>query len=730
MTRIVIIGRLLGIVGFFILASLMVSVTTASPVEFPEFIVPGQKVAMDQLRCLFLLHKSPKALATFELPYIMPSVLWPATGPSASAAVMRRFYRSALLERKIDGEGYVTSNQHRGHAHDDGWPFPTWGQAGGRGWLFSHVGDPYAAMFKLPLLTTLAGWKAKAVTVTAHDSNTGLQLNLEPNASLTTPAIKVDTLVTPFIAIEWNGSLPTDARPFLEWTTADAPQFDMARRIAFSSTPPPMAVGHDRQTTMIAAYRHPLWQGRIIQLRVNFGNDAPAHITFRSLHTAVDSRHDVNNSQWLEGCVDFFDWTTDVEFLRANLDRIRRATDFAVNEFGLSQNGVAVVPWVGHDGRPGFTIGADGKKKMFPGRGVGNNYWDLLPFGGQDAFLTISLHHALNRVADLEEQILHHPEWNLPTMPNRAETLRGYTTRLQSEGSKKFWDDKKGRFIGWIDRDGVAHDYGFTFMNLEAVRYGFTSAAQAKAIVDWVSGRREVADDTSRGEDIYHWRFAPRATTRRNVECYGWFWSAPEKIPWGYQVQDGGAVLGFSFYDIMSRLRVNGPDDAWERLKQITDWFAEVQQSGGYREYYKLPERGTLQGGGTSGGLGMDKEFMESILLPQVMLYGFLGFTPQPEGFRIEPRLPTNWPSLTITRIAVQDCVLDVTARPDALEIICRKGSTKPLHLSLAPGEWQLAVTDAKNQPSGATTSHSVRTAADKISVTLQTGQLVKLLRQ
>ncbi len=697
--------------------------------EFPEFIVDGQQLAIDQLRDLFLLRQSPRTAVTFDLPYILPSVLWPAIGTNASAAAMREFYGSQLLERKIDDEGYVTSNQHRGHAHDDGWPFPTWAQAGGAGWLFSHAGDSYAAMFCEPLFTSFAGWETTAVTVVRHDPSIGLQLDLGPHASLTPPAINVDTLVTPFIAIEWNGVLPSDAKPFLEWTTADAPEFNATRRIEFSSTPPPVALGHDRRATMIAAYRHPLWMGRITRLRVNFGNAAPAHIVLRALHTAVDSRHPVNNPQWLEACVDYFDWTTDVDFLRANLDRMRRATDFAVNEFALAKNGVAVVPWVGHDGRPGFTIGADGKKNIFPGCGVGNNYWDLLPFGAQDAFLTISLFHSLKRVADVEEQIARHPEWNLPAMSKRADELRGYAARLQREGTKKFWNAKAGRFIGWIDRDGVAHDYGFTFLNLEAVRYGFASDTQAKAIVNWIAGRREVAGDTSCGADIYHWRFAPRATTRRNVDCYCWVWNAPEVIPWGGQVQDGGAVLGFSFYDIMARLRVNGPDDAWQRLRQITDWFAEVQQAGGYREYYKVLGRGTLQGGGTAGGLGLDCEFLESVLLPQVMLYGFMGFTPQPDGFRLEPRLPAHWPSLTVTRIAVQDCVLDVTARPGALELNCRRGSTKPLLVSLAPGQWHLTVTDVNGQTKEEPFLHLVKTNADKVSLALQAGQRARLTR-
>ena len=171
-----------------------------------------------------------------------------------------------------------------------------------------------------------------------------------------------------------------------------------------------------------------------------------------------------------------------------------------------------------------------------------------------------------------------------------------------------------------------------------------------------------MAGDTSSGADIYHWRFAPRATTRRNVETYVWAWSSPQSIPWGGQVQDGGAVLGFSYFDIMARLAVNGPDDAWRRLGEIIAWFDEVQAAGGYREFYAQPGRGTLQGGGTAGGLGVDFEFLESVLVPQVMLYGFLGFEPTADGFTVTPRLPQDWPSLTIRGIHVHDRVIDVTA--------------------------------------------------------------------
>jgi hypothetical protein len=180
--------------------------------------------------------------------------------------------------------------------------------------------------------------------------------------------------------------------------------------------------------------------------------------------------------------------------------------------------------------------------------------------------------------------------------------------------------------------------------------------------MSWINGDRIVAGDTAQGADIYHWRFAPRATTKRNTEWYGWFWTSPESIPWGGQVQDGGAVLGFSYHDLLARLKVLGPDNAWARLKEILTWFQEVQAAGGYRKYYDGSREGSLQGCGTPGGLGLDCEFFESVMVPQIMIEGFLGFDPSSESHRMTPRFPQAWQSLRIDRIAWHGQIMELTA--------------------------------------------------------------------
>ena len=611
------------------------------------------------------------------------STLWPATGPegSESAKAMRDFYRHSLNTRNIDAEGYVTMNQHRGLAHPGGWPFPTWHQSGGIGWHFTHADDPYSIQLKVPL-APVEGLTKTGVAAARIDPARGLVLTTEGSETslASVHPFRVNTLIAPFVVIEWSG-VPSEANARLEWTTEAAPEFDEVR-----SLPVPLEnarPGHPLRFSVVPMHRHPEWKGHFRSLRLRWNHaGASREIVVRSIHTAVDSRHPITNPLFVLGCADFFRWTGEVEFLRQNIERIRKTIAYARSEFAFEQHGCALVPWVGHDGRAGFDPGPTHQKKLHFGRGVGNNYYDLLPFGHRDCYATVILYAAIRAAADLERAIEKHPEWNLPARADgdpSAERLDKMAIDLRKRASELFWNQDRGRFVACYDADGVDHDFGFTFLNLEAIHYGFASDEQARTILAWLDGKRIIEGDTSQGTDVYHWRFGPRATTRRNVEWYGWVWHGPETIPWGCQIQDGGAVLGFSYHDLMSRLRINGPDDAWRRLNAILDWFGEVEAEGGYRAYYAKPGRGSLQGGGTPGGLGMDQEFFESLLVPQVMLYGFLGFEPTATGARLNPRLPSDWPELGVTRIHYRDHVFDLRAGSDEIVVRFRKrGETDP----------------------------------------------------
>ena len=653
----------------FVLAALstvpLAAQSSKIPEDFPRFTVPGFEYEMALLREFYWLHypgAGPKATLWDE--WLTAPSLWPAVNTNSQSDSFRAQWADTLSNRGIDEDGYVHTHQHASIAHQHGWPFPFWRQGGPNswGWHFSLAGVPNG--WHHTAVRDRTGWTLhRAEDLGINDAGWTIKLT-EASAYVTAPPMNVDVLQAPFLQLRWKAKGLGSAKPWIEWSSNQARLFGGAQRMTFDAVD-----GDVVHYTMIPVYEHPEWWNPITGLQIQFGNMTPgAEITIQALFTQYDTRHNINNANFIRGCVNYFNWTGDVVFLRSQIERIRRAYDYVISEFKTEEEGVVLTPWIGHGGRTGIHYDDEGNKSLLHGYGVGNNYWDLLPFGHKDTYATIQFYDATRALAELERAVRDNPEWGIDALPeSRIASMTG--EKLRETGNEIFWKEDTGRFAAAVDIDVKRPDFGFTFLNLEAVYYDFATPEHARTIVEWVDGTRRVDGDTSQGEDIYHWRFSPRATTRRNIEYYGWFWSAPESIPWGGQVQDGGAVLGFSLHDLIARLRVNGPDDAWARLQEQLEWFAEVQEAGGYRAYYDGSRDGTLQGGGTAGGLGCDKEFFESVLVPQIMLEGFLGFRATPEGFALEPRLSKEWPSLTIDRIRYRGAVLSITASHSQVRI-------------------------------------------------------------
>lgn len=661
----------------------------AIPDDFPRFIVPGQEQAMENLRQLFYLHYTPSGpMATLWDEWLSSPTLWPAVETDHKMDSMRERWAAALSGRGMDAEGYVFTHQHASISHQEGWPFPFWKQGSPAtwGWHFALPGMAKAWTGTDP--KTQEGWQIHGGTDKGIANDTWNIDLTEPVASVTTPPLVFEADNSPFIQLRWRAKGLGKSQPYLDWTTEALKDFASERRFYFAPTEDAEHVIF----TMIPVYKSPYWKGKITRLRLNFDNPVGASVGIQSLFNQYDTRHNINNANFIRGCCKYFWWTNDLNFLRSNIERMRLAMAYQMDELGGMKEKCILTPWVGHDGRSGIEITGERKKILHPGRGIGADYWDLLPMGQRDCYATIQYYDSINTLAKLEEELARHPEWNIPGGPLRrdAADLRHHAEEVKATAGKLFWNPTTGRFVSGIDSEGKSHDYGFTFVNLEAITYGLATDDQAKSIMSWIAGERTVDGDTSTGGDIYHWRFGPRATTKRNIDYYLWAWSGPESIPWGGQVQDGGAVMGFTHYDLMSRLRTRGPDDAWARLREIASWFGEVQAAGGYRKYYTGGERGTMQGGGTAGGLGLDQEFFESILAPQIMIEGFLGFHPRGDGFELNPRLPKDWSKLTANRIHWHNLVMAITVEGKSIKFDYKGRAEEEILCYLRPGEYGL----------------------------------------
>jgi hypothetical protein len=364
-----------------------------------------------------------------------------------------------------------------------------------------------------------------------------------------------------------------------------------------------------------------------------------------------DTRHFDTNARFVLACWRYACWTHDAALLRSQAERLRRAMNYQLTTL---------------QGEDGLIVAAS-KDVTGKHRGVGNNYWDILPFGHLDAYANAVYYASLGAMAEIEELL--EAAGGIDTKSPRREPAeyRRLAERTKEAYNRAFWDEERGRYIGCIDVDGKRHDYGFTFVNLEAMAYGLASEEQAKRIYHWME-----TEPTSAGKaDTYSaYVFAPRANTIHNptwdqqtgaskepgpVEpwwFFGWLGT-----PYGnVQCQDGGAIFYTSFFDLMARTKLLGADNAWQRWTEILARYREPDRlcGGGPLYHGENPQRVN------PGAVGVDIPFPESGLVPTWFVYGVAGLDPTVAGLEITPNLPRALPWLVVRNVQYRGLTLDV----------------------------------------------------------------------
>ncbi len=296
------------------------------------------------------------------------------------------------------------------------------------------------------------------------------------------------------------------------------------------------------------------------------------------------------------------------------LERMRKAMRYQLETMG-GQRGVLTIRDPQHDG----TV-----------KGQSGNYWDGWRFGYQSAYENTLYYESLRWMSRLESSLGNHQQ---------ASAYAALRDVVKKRYNELFWDDTKGRYIGAIDAEGNRHDYGFTFVNLEAIASGIALPKRAEKVLQWLDGERIVDSDTSKGADIYHFRIAPRANTLAAEAVKPSWWDnwTMEVGPgtmgeYGKQIQNGGHIFYVSYYDLMARLRTRGADAAFRRMRVILDEF--------HKDQLRRKPGNRL---GSTHLEGILREFPESGLVPLFFVTGILGLEPDADGLRISSSLPSGW---------------------------------------------------------------------------------------
>lgn len=184
-----------------------------------------------------------------------------------------------------------------------------------------------------------------------------------------------------------------------------------------------------------------------------------------------DTRHPSASLSFVSAVATHYGWTGDEAFLAAQLPRARRALDHIVADYGVREHHLLVNHIPDQDGQPGS---------------LGSHYWDIVPGGHKDAYANVLLYAALAQAARLE---LHVGE------SERAADLANLADRVRTAFEDEFWNDAAGWFVQNIDVTGTVHDYGASYLNLEALAVGLGTPQQVRRIIDWLdTGSTELTD--------------------------------------------------------------------------------------------------------------------------------------------------------------------------------------------------------------------------------------------
>jgi len=340
------------------------------------------------------------------------------------------------------------------------------------------------------------------------------------------------------------------------------------------------------------------------------------------------SKHPVATALFVSGVSQWYLMNRDPAFLQtkdaktgvALIEKVRKAMKFLLEDM---------------DGKTGLLANHDSKSDGTV-KGFGSNYWDAWRFGYRSAYDATEFYISLYWLAQLETALGN---------ADKAAEYMALRPLVKQRFNEVFWNEETGRFIGCEGKDGSRHDYGFTFVNLQAVAAGLATPEHAEKIMQWLDGERTVKGDTSTGADIYYWKISPRCNTLAAEAIRPSFWDdwntevgpgAPGE--YGKQVQNGGHIFYVSHYDLMSRLRIKGTDAAMKRMDVILDEFHKDQ-------LHRKPSNKF----GITHVEGILCEFPESGLVPLFMLTGVLGVEPEAAGLHIEPSLPTAWSYAGVT---------------------------------------------------------------------------------
>ena len=596
-----------------------------------------------------------------------------------------------------------------------GWPFPTYNRP-------SKADGNYLNLYGVEFNNVNENWTVNGESAKIDGGFLYCSYSGSKNRELTlqSPTFSADGTFANFIEVDFRVEDTAETSGYtggtlddfyLCWRTEEGGDewFEVGQK-EFAANPQEMS-GYGFFRTYFPMYLHEEWDKKTItDVKVVFkpkdGEKLNCNVKLNYFRMMTDTRNSVNGPNFISSLEKYVAFTGDVEFLKENMTRARRAMLFQLEALD-GKNGLIDLSYLrGHS------------TSAVTGSIAQNGFWDTLVTGNKNLEANYMFYGALRSLANLERMLADSGERVDETAKVRnpyvatggqeivytetadsldalAEEVKANVRKPVTEGG--FWNEETGRFA-WAIRDenskygedGSALDYGYTELNLRMVDLGLATDEQARLIFSWLDGERTVAGDKSTGDDIYFYEFGPRVSTKQNANEYSLIWGT-KNIRWAVQCQNGGGLLFISYYDLMARTKALGADNSYQRLKGMQSWYEDVQSYGGtgigfYDQYYldKMidPEIGgdwfTLQGGTRgNGAVGLDAEFYESALVYSAIPHMYFGLnSSRYKTLEIAPNLPTDLKWFALENLMFSKIPYDCYITNDTVVISGVRGET------------------------------------------------------
>lgn len=574
-----------------------------------------------------------------------------------------------------------------------GWPFPTWRDStvnykdrgslkavGTTAFEFNSLKEKQSLNWKADNGTfelTSKGYAKFSIT----DSDEPLRFYRDDLDNLLTSKGGIDTTVAPLIEYDLSFSSHNLDDFYVIFKTKDGGDTWKRAKQSLYSTVPVTSFANFNERAWLQMYLDNEWDQQIVTaIGFEFVPKEGKKLTISDgivnyIRPSYDTRQSNGTYQWILALYNYYMYTQNIQKVSALMNKARKAITFLNHALEGEKGLLDISYFYGHNGIS-VTKNSSGNFVRDPSTGIGNGYWDLMAPSELNLEANVYYYQALKAMAKLEQAMLDSntdagnsvsvlnriPGEDIVTYSHTPDSLNELANKIKTNIEKDikveqvsenryqntggFWNPTTQRFaFGINEATGEIMDYGLVYFNEEAICAGIGTEAQQLAIMNWIDGSRNVSTDKSQGKDIYFYEFAPRFSTcdttpaisGPSLTTFEWYVNNRNIAideSWSRQLQNGGAAIAWSYYDIVARAKVLGSENAYKRLKEMQNWYEKVQNAkyddglyfyegyydeleqraeGTDQQYYYTIQNSSITGAGP-GTLGLNGEFIESVI--------------------------------------------------------------------------------------------------------------------